>query len=630
MHPMPLTFQTPIHDIMITIFGLVSRLFLKGLREKVMRGMHGAAGRGTSLGKLSLGFTRRVFRSESGNAVYDADGLPTYDICIDPTTCADRLRLNELFVVKQLTPFEIARQFNAENVDGWNGWTASGIKNLLRNPSAIGVFIWNKTRRELDPETGEWTIKENPRSEWTVKYRPELAIVTKDLWRSTRKRLAQLSRKRPPTGRAISRNQISATTLFSGTLFCESCGSELKLIRSSEKYKQLGCMNGPTQGHDCKMSSSKSVRVIEECLLSYLREVLLTDTVIEKIVLKANSLLEGESHNATVDIVPLKAKERAIASKITKFVRLIEESDDQTLTSGYSKRVAELERELRDVKVAIRNANVENSRRPQPLEMEQARAYLANLRSLFNRDTAEAAAAIRLVTGPISIREEKIPDRSRVRWIATFQPQWNKIVNRIANDGSEAPVAESGLDIEKVEVLIEKIPQYVQLAEKFKGLHSQGTSIAALASAHGMAWKQAADIVHFAETGESPKWPAHQRTGRGQRTRYTEIAPQVVGMRDRHISFAKIAADLNVSENTVRRAYDYGRPEPAKEAAESSTTISRGRYSHLPPEVFDVIRQKIHEGKKNQEIGAEVGCSESTVLRVRKSLQPDKTRNEAG
>lgn len=162
----------PNSDVMITVFGLVSRLFLKGLKEKVKRGMHGAARRGTCLGKLSLGFTRRVLRNQSGDAVRDAEGIATYDICIDPTTSTDRLRMFELFVNNRRSSCDIARQFNAEKIDGWTGWTDAGIKKLLRNPNSIGVFIWNKTRREFNLETGKFKVIRNPRKDWTVKFRP--------------------------------------------------------------------------------------------------------------------------------------------------------------------------------------------------------------------------------------------------------------------------------------------------------------------------------------------------------------------------------------------------------------------------------------------------------------------------
>ena len=48
--------SNPNSDILITVFGLVSRLFIKSLREKVMRGMKGAARRGTCLGQIVTRF----------------------------------------------------------------------------------------------------------------------------------------------------------------------------------------------------------------------------------------------------------------------------------------------------------------------------------------------------------------------------------------------------------------------------------------------------------------------------------------------------------------------------------------------------------------------------------------------
>jgi DNA invertase Pin-like site-specific DNA recombinase len=118
-------------DMMISVYGLISRLFIKGLREKVKRGMRGAARRGTCLGKLPLGFTRAVRRDEKGNIVRDKDGVPGYVPCIDPATRDARKLLYELFVVKCWSVYKITRHFNALKVDGWGGWTEGGIKKLL-------------------------------------------------------------------------------------------------------------------------------------------------------------------------------------------------------------------------------------------------------------------------------------------------------------------------------------------------------------------------------------------------------------------------------------------------------------------------------------------------------------------
>jgi hypothetical protein len=473
----------------------------------------------------------------------------------------------------------------------------------------------------------------NPRSEWTVNYRPELAIIPLALWRGARKKLAKMRRNSPLTGRNSSRNQISASTLFSGTLFCESCGTELKLVRSTAKYKQMGCTNSLMRGHDCKLTASKSVKVIEECLLSHLRAVLLTEPMLERIVAQTNQVLGEESQKAAIDTTPLKAKERTIASKIAKLVRLIEDSEEKSQTSGYARRISELERELHSVKLAIRTANVGNMQRPQPLKMADARVYLENLRALLNRDTAEAAAAIRTITGPISVREEKTSGQSRgARWIASFQPQWGEILNLFANGGvgSAAKYLDISEENPKVEVAIEKIPQYVTLADEFKRLHSQGSSIGSLAAAHGICWKQAQEILHFANTGEPPKSVSRKRTGRGQVKTYIEIAQQVADLKDQKVSFAQIAERLNVGLHTVKRAYDHARPESVREAAENSTTVNRGRYSHLPADIFAAIRQKISEGESDYQIAEAVGASRSTVRRFRKELEADEARAEGG
>jgi DNA invertase Pin-like site-specific DNA recombinase len=92
---------------MIGIYGLLSRLFLKGLREKVRRGMRGAV-RGTSVGRPSLGFTRRQKLDADGNVVTGGDGRPIYERCIDAATAHFRLMAFELFVVRGWTVERIA------------------------------------------------------------------------------------------------------------------------------------------------------------------------------------------------------------------------------------------------------------------------------------------------------------------------------------------------------------------------------------------------------------------------------------------------------------------------------------------------------------------------------------------
>ena len=234
--------SNPNSDLLITMFGLVSRLFIKGLREKVLRGMRGAVRRGTVLGKLPLGFTRKVHRDKDGNIIYRPDGRPRHEPCIDPETQKYRVLMFELFSQKKWSAYRIARHFNQLKVDGWDGWTDIGIKKLLVGLDAMGIFIWNRAHRECDIEQDKIVVVQNPRSEWESYINPKLRLVPVALWIDARRRLRKVWNKLLQTGPKLSRNQISATTLFSGTMVCEYCGGEIKLIRSTEKYELIRAM----------------------------------------------------------------------------------------------------------------------------------------------------------------------------------------------------------------------------------------------------------------------------------------------------------------------------------------------------------------------------------------------------
>src|SRR5262249_46224524 len=152
-------------DVKITFSGMISRLFLRGLSQKVRRGMRGAAQRGTCLGKLSLGFARVVCRDDQGSIVLRPDGRPRHRIAVDETTRPYRELLYELFVSKLWSTYQITKHFNELKVEDWDGWTESAIKSLLRSPTAIGVFVWNRTRKEYDWEQEKWIVVENPRKD---------------------------------------------------------------------------------------------------------------------------------------------------------------------------------------------------------------------------------------------------------------------------------------------------------------------------------------------------------------------------------------------------------------------------------------------------------------------------------
>lgn len=171
-----------------------------------------------------------------------------------------------------------------------------------------------------------------------------------------------------------------------------------------------------------------------------------------------------------------------------------------------------------------------------------------------------------------------------------------------------------------VSAVIEEVPRYEQLAPIFKEMHDNGASIQSIASAHGLCWDQANTILHFAETGERPKWPTKQKrspTDRNfTREKYESLCPEVVKRRASGESFAKIAVELRVCESTVRRAWDHAHQDQLKGAAMSGTTPDRGRYRHISDTTICEVQSLLKEGKLTiREIARTTGLSQSTVRR---------------
>ena len=211
-------------------------------------------------------------------------------------------------------------------------------------------------------------------------------------------------------------------------MFCKYCGDELKLIRSTDKYKQMGCFKGTFGVHGCKLSSSKSVRMIEECLLQVLHEIVLAQGNVENMVARANAIVEREAMKPVVDTTPKKAKSRKLKAAIDKLMKRVEDTDDDDLCEVYDERIAKLRKDLKQLNAQIHEENNKNARRPQPLPVEKAMAFLADFRKTMNAEIPVAADAIRKLTGPIEIRQEVVPGRPGARWIANFSPDFLRVL----------------------------------------------------------------------------------------------------------------------------------------------------------------------------------------------------------
>ena len=172
---------------------------------------------------------------------------------------------------------------------------------------------------------------------------------------------------------------------------------------------------------------------------------------------------------------------------------------------------------------------------------------------------------------------------------------------------------------------MERVPKYVRLAPIFAAMRDKGASVSTIASVHDMAWSQAREILHFAKTGELPRWNKRRKrkqTRPATPPNYLEIASEVTRMRDEgNAPFTQIAAKMRVSPNTVRRAYDHAHREQIRQAAERGEPVQRGQWSHLGEEKYQRIRQMLRAEVNPAEIASAVCCGPSTVYRERRKMR---------
>jgi hypothetical protein len=110
-------------------------------------------------------------------------------------------------------------------------WSAAALHGdlsrgtgLLNNPLCVGRYVWNRSRREKDPDTNRRSHIVLDQSEWIETPAPQLRIIDEDLWERVKTRRAEVSQ-----GVAALRASLHCRArstgagpkyLFSGLLVC--------------------------------------------------------------------------------------------------------------------------------------------------------------------------------------------------------------------------------------------------------------------------------------------------------------------------------------------------------------------------------------------------------------------------
>ncbi|AYM81058.1 recombinase family protein [Agrobacterium tumefaciens] len=278
-----------INELHVGLKGTMNALFLKDLAIKTHRGIRGRVEAGRIGGGNTYGY-RVVHR-------LDTRGEPIRgerDIIEEQAEIVRRI-FRDYAAGKG--PRRIAAELNRENIPSptgkrWNDATIRGNRaissGILNCELYIGVIRWNRQKKLKNPDTGRFTYRLNPESEWIRAEAPELRIVPQDLWDATKRqqdKLTNLYRKQIDGARdamhmARQKNgRLNAThrprTLLSGLVFCGCCGGSYAR-RGQDRFT---CTNHML-GNGCDNARTVPGKDLETRVLAGLRERLMTPEMI--------------------------------------------------------------------------------------------------------------------------------------------------------------------------------------------------------------------------------------------------------------------------------------------------------------------------------------------------------------
>ena len=186
---------------LLVLQGMMDEQYLVDLAEKVHRGQEGRVLKGLNPGGRCYGYVNVPIEDPNRQGKYGR-----------PAVSGVRLDINEeeACVVRRIfqryadgdSLAGIAKKLNAEAVpspqpgrkSARRAWCPTCIREMLRRERYRGCHVWNRTRKERNPETGRKVSRARPASECVRVEVPQWRIVSDELWEAVQQKIVE---KRP-------------------------------------------------------------------------------------------------------------------------------------------------------------------------------------------------------------------------------------------------------------------------------------------------------------------------------------------------------------------------------------------------------------------------------------------------
>lgn len=366
-------------DVLLTVHGLVDSLYVKELAKKTHRGMEGLFKRGLHTGGRCYGY-----RNISGS-----DGVK---LEVDEAEAAVVRRIFEMAAAGHSLR-TITRTLNAEKIPPprprarkrYATWCPTCIQPMLRRERYVGRVVWNRSKFVKVPGTNKRVRRARPENEWKRAERPELRIVSPELWDGVQRRLAWVKQTFGGRYRAgLLLRSATGPYLLSGLLKCGVCGANLVIVtgRGPGRVSKYGCPQNHYRGA-CPNNLTERREWLEERLLRELQTEVLKPAVVNYAVEEFGRQLKAALGNLSGEVGRMRERKATVERELSNLTAAV-------AAAGHSpfllEQIALRERELREITERTLSSAPDSIEAGLTEIREYVTQGLADLRSLLSRD----------------------------------------------------------------------------------------------------------------------------------------------------------------------------------------------------------------------------------------------------
>jgi site-specific DNA recombinase len=332
-------------ETLVAVHGLIDSVFLREMATKIRRGLIGQLERGYSTGGLHYGYRSITIPDPSGQL--DSHGHPRR-LGVQLEIHEDEAAIIRRIFTLYADGFGVSRIVDQLNRDSTGRrWKYTAVRRVLSNERYLGRQIFGKHRHERVPGSRNKVQRTRPRDEWRVMERPELRIVSDDLWARVvqhNQRAREYYRYQPSRSLLRGRPGNSSRHLFSGFLRCGICEGTVVIVHTGHGSPRYGCLRRSKEGASaCTNGLTIRAKIAEPALVAGLQAELRRPETLAYITERLATELNGVMDTRPARREALEVTRRDAREKLRNLVAAIEAgAGSPTMFQAIRDREAEL------------------------------------------------------------------------------------------------------------------------------------------------------------------------------------------------------------------------------------------------------------------------------------------------